>query len=306
VVTYEAGRATHDGYTAPGANGDDPNWEGRFRLGHDVRFVLVAVGGGAIRVASQIAGRHLRHLETIAINCDPKVQGFEDFDRRVYLGTDSGPEGDTGGSPFVGGLLARAAEPALDRIFDGATFVIVLGSLGGGTGSGALPYVLEVASRHAEFVSAFVLRPFSCEGERRALADRAIGRLHFVEAFVDKRERGLASLRTLDNESLVASQGSLSFSHVAAHWADVVQEHIETSFLGPVETMLEEARLARSAHLVPMNQIPESELPALGIIEPPQAPAPISELPPILPAARGGEVELTFEIVRDSPLTPAR
>jgi hypothetical protein len=300
VGSYEFERARRDGRSVDDAELAG-GWEGRLRLGHEVRFVLVAVGGGAIRVAREIAQRHVRHLETIAINCDPRVQGFDDFDRRVYLGTDTGPDGDTGGSPFVGGLLARAAEPALDRIFEGATFVIVLGSLGGGTGSGALPYVLEVASRHAEFVSAFVLRPFQCEGDRRALADRAIGRLHFVEAFVEKRERGLASLRILDNESLVPQAGALAFGRVAHHWADLLLEHIESSFLVPVEAMLD---AARSQSLVPMNEIPAAELPALGLTPPPVAPP--SDLPPGLPAVQAAEVEVTFEIVPSTPLSPAR
>jgi hypothetical protein len=279
----------------------EAGWESQLRLGQDVRFVLAAVGGGGIRVAQEIAQRHVRHLETVAINCDPKVQSFDDFDRRVYLGPDSGAERDTGGSPIVGGLLARAAEPALERIFQGATFVIVVGSLGGGAGSGALPYVLEVASRHAEFVSAFVIRPFRCEGDRRALADRAIGRLHFVEAFVDKRERGSASLRTLDNESLVPSHGRLPFGRVSAHWADLIQNHIESSFIAPAEALLEAAQLSRAVQVPPMNRIPQSELSALGILPPPAVPLPLSELPPLLPAAPGQlgrEVELTFEIVQ--------
>ncbi|MGA8275875.1 MAG: hypothetical protein WB789_08435 [Thermoplasmata archaeon] len=277
----------------------DGSWEAQLRLGQDVRFVLVAVGGGAIRVAQEIARRHVRHLETVAINCDPRVQSFEDFDRRVYLGPDSGAEIDTGGSPIVGGVLARAAEPALDRIFEGATFVIVIGSLGGGAGSGALPHLLRVASRHAEYVSAFVIRPFRCEGERRALADRAIGQLHFVEPFVEKREQGSASLRTLDNESLIATHGHEAFNHVSTHWADLIQSHIESSFIFPAEALLEAAQLNRAAYTAPMNRIPASEVPTLRPIEPP-SPEPHPEIEPLLPSAHGSpgpEVELTFEIV---------
>jgi len=217
----------------------------------------------------------------------------------VYLGPDSGAEIDTGGSPIVGGVLARAAEPALDRIFQGATFVIIIGSLGGGAGSGALPHLLRVASRHAEYVSAFVIRPFRCEGERRARADRAIGQLHFVETFVEKREQGAASLRTLDNESLIAEHGNEAFNRVGTHWADLIQEHIESSFIHPAEALLEAAQLNRAAFSAPMNRIPEAELPALRPIEPP-SPSPHPELEPLFPSARGPsgpEVELTFEIV---------
>jgi hypothetical protein len=297
VATYEAERATNDRDSAPGYDetGND-GWENHLRLGEDVRFVLAAVGGGAIRIGREIARRHIRHLECVAINCDPKVQGFDEYDRRVYLGPDSGADTDTGGSPVVGGLLARAAGPALQRIFHGATFVIVIGSLGGGAGSGALPYILEVASRNAEVVSVFVVKPFRCEGERRALADRAIGRLHFVESFVDKRERGFATIQTLDNESLVASQGKLAFSHLSEHWAAVIEEHIERSFLAPAEAVLEAMELSEAARIGPINRVSETEVPTLGAV--PASPMPLPAMPPALPAvaARGPEVELTFEV----------
>src|SRR5690349_6241152 len=88
------------------------------RLGHELRFVLVAVGGGAVRVAREIAPRRIRYLETVAINCDPRVQEVDEFDHRVCLSPETGPFSDTGGSATTGGLLARAAEPALARIFD--------------------------------------------------------------------------------------------------------------------------------------------------------------------------------------------
>jgi len=296
VETYEAGQAGDDrSGTSGSGEANALSWENPLRLGQDVRFVLAAVGGGAIRVAREVARHHLRHLETVAINCDPKVQGFDEFDRRVYLGPDSGAETDTGGSPFVGGVLARAAEPALQRIFHGVTFVIVVGSLGGGAGSGAFPYVLEVASRNAEVVSAFVIKPFRCEGDRRALADRAIGRLHFVESFVEKRERGVATLQTLDNESLVSTCGSLAFTRIADHWASVIEEHIERSFLAPTEAILAATELSTGGVSSPLAH-EEVAQPELGVIPAPQTPEP--ELPVPMPALRasGAEAELTFEV----------
>jgi hypothetical protein len=305
VATYRNETGENDRAYTPGHDVVEEAWAHQLRLGQDVRFVLAAVGGGGIRIAAEIAKQHIRHLETVAINCDPSVQAYEEFDRRVYLGPDSGVERDTGGSPLVGGLLARAAEPALERIFDGATFVIVVGSLGGGAGSGALPYLLEVASRHAEVVSAFVVRPFRCEGERRALADRAIARLHFVEAFNEKRERGYASLRMLDNESLIAGFGGMAFGRVAQHWAELVRDHIETAFLAPTEALLEAARAAHLPPIPSMTAPAQVSLPPLAL---PQHPAPLpTELPPLLPALRAAaEVELTFEIVSPAPTPEAR
>lgn len=262
------------------------------RLGQELRVVFVAVGGGAVRVGRSIARQHLRYVESVAINCDPKVQGFEDFDRRVCLSPGSGAEVDTGGSPVVGAVLARAAEPALQRIFHGAAFVVIVGSLGGGAGSGAFPYILDVAARNAGVVSAFVIKPFRCEGNRRALAERAIGRLHLCEAFADKSERGSATLQVLDNERLVARFGHQAFSRVGEHWASVIGTHLENSVLVPAEAILGPAHLGP---LVASASVAASVGdPAFPFGPAPSAPEPA--MPPALPAA-AADAELTFEVV---------
>ena len=164
--------------------------------------------------------------------------------RRVYLGPDTGERADTRGSPAHGAAIARAAAPALDRIFDGSTFVTILGSLGGGSGTGALPYVLEAASRSARVLSVFVVKPFKCEGDRRAVADRALARLHFIESFVEKQQRGAAKLQVLDNESLLAKGRTMPFKDLNSHWARVVAAYIDRVYIAPAEAVLEDFRLA--------------------------------------------------------------
>jgi hypothetical protein len=272
----------------------DSGTGGPIRLGQDVRFVLAAIGGGAIRITRGIAGKHLRHVESVAINCDSKVSAVDEFDRRVYLGPDSGREGDTGGSTVVGGTLAHAAEPALDRIFEGATFVTIVGSLGGGSGTGALPYVIEVAARHCEVLTVFVVKPFLLEGDRRAIADRALARLHFVEDFVAKQQRGLANLQVLDNEYLATREPRIAFSQVNRHWAEIIESHIEKAYLIPAETLL--ASAIASEEPIEISAAPAPALTATdsGLTAPsPTDPARI--LPALLPQA-GAEAELTFEI----------
>jgi len=298
----EDDRTGQMGAAPPGAAAE--YFSSALRLGQELRVVLVAVGGGAIRVTAEIARRHLRHVETVAINCDPKVQGFDEFDRRVYLGPESGEEIDTGGSPVVGGVLARAAEPSLRNVFRGASFVVLVGSLGGGAGSGALPHLLELASRHAAVVSAFVIKPFRCEGDRRALAERAIGRLRLVEAFAEKRERGAATLEILDNEHLIPMFGDRAFATVGRHWAEVVQAHLEQAILVPAESLLASVSYPGMATELAASPMVVGASPGISEREPipvPHGP----ELPPPIPAAaRGAEAELTIEVVSASREAP--
>lgn len=263
------------------------------RLGHDVRFMLVAVGGGAIRVGREIARRHPRYLETVAVNCDTRVQDAEEFDRRVFLGPPNAASTGAGGSPLQGAHLAQAAEPVLERMFEGATFVTILASLGGGTGTGALPYLVDAASRGAEFVTVFAIKPFGAEGDRRAVAERTLGRLHFVGGFVDKRETGRAWLHVLDNETLLKHQGALPFGRVAQHWAEVVGTYIEQSIVAPIEAVVESRRLEKVAESEPVRMPPPAPLDPLY----PTAPEPPIGPMPLAPSMDAGTAELTFEIL---------
>jgi hypothetical protein len=286
-------------------------------IGRDIRFVLVCVGGGATRIGEDILARKPKHVESVVINCDARVPGLEAFDRRVCLGAGGSALPETGGSPAAGGQLARAAEPALDKIFHGATFVTILASLGGGTGTGALPFVVEAASRHAAFVSLFVVKPFRCEADRRALAERAIGRLSFVESWVEKTEHHLATLATLDNESLVSEAAQLPMRRWNHQWAEVVARHIEKEFVDPVLATFEAARLARLAEAA--EEMDPTPTPEVTVAPPaPAGPAPTPlPLSPIVPALLGAapgaygpggilgqDAELTFEVIGAGPRGP--
>ncbi len=272
------------------------------RLGHDLRFVLAAVGGGGIRVGRAVARRHLPYLETVAINCDARVQDLEEFDRRICLAPESGADPDTGGSSAVGSELARSAVPALNRVFEGANFVTIVASLGGGSGTGALPWVLESAARASSALKLFVVKPFECEGERRALAERTLARLHFVEPFVEKRERGHATLQVLDNESLARAARRLPIAHLERYWGDVVAGLVERELIQPAEAVLRAERSAAIARagpvrsLFPKGEEPTEEIEPIGPIA--------HRLAPVAAQPRPDGVELTFEVLRPSAGDP--
>src|SRR5437588_8978822 len=59
--------------------------------------------------------------------------------------------------------------------------IVICAGLGGGTGSGAAPYVAQLAGEAGSLVVAFATLPFGCEGRRRrARAQEALGRLNDI------------------------------------------------------------------------------------------------------------------------------
>ena len=220
---------------------------------------------------------------------------------RVCLTTDSPDAEDTGGSPVAGGHLARSAQPALDRIFEGATFVTIISTLGGGAGTGALPFVLEAAARSCEVLSVFVVKPFKLEAERRAVADRALARLHFVDSFVALQQRGLATLQVLDDGTLTKGCGPGPDRTVQRLLGRVRRGPHRRSFVAPAEAAVEAGRLAMLADPTAYQDESHQEPEIVGHAVPgPDARTPLAGTPRnARPAARppSSEIELTFEVV---------
>jgi len=264
------------------------------RLGRDIRFLLVAVGGGAIRVARQVARQRIRFLETVAINCDRKVQDATEFDRRICLSSLAEGWEDAGGSPTTGQSLALAATPVLEGIFDGASFVTLVVSLGGGSGTGVLPVLLDAACRRAVVVSVFVIKPFACEGTRRQLAERAMAGLPFLESFTEMVNEGRAQVSVLDNEVAARTSSTQSLSRLTDEYAAVVARHIRENFLVPTEGALKVRDLVSQVDS-PLNS--GAVIPAPTIL-PSGAPSGLPDLvrPALVSAIPGAEAELTFEI----------
>lgn len=269
-----------------------------FRLGQEARFLLVAVGGGALRVARAAAREGVRYVETVAINGDDRVMEALDFQRRIRVELPRDGAVDEAGLPLVEPLPQLRGD--LDRLFEGCTFVTIVGSLGGEAGTEVLPSVLDAAARHAPFLSVFLLKPFACEEERRRLADHALLALKTHGSFADRSARKDATLRVLDNEVAARTQRRLPFNQLDRLWGDLIASHIRDHYIVPAESALEEFRLAMQAR-APLN-VPAGPAPP-PLPHQPHGVGPLPEALPPLPAIAtasaippAAELEILLEV----------
>ena len=98
----------------------------------------------------------------------------------------------TGGDPELGYDAAVESVDEIRQALADARMIFVCAGLGGGTGSGAAPYVAQLAREAGALVIAFVTLPFTFEGKRRnAQAREALARLievaHSVICFENDR-----------------------------------------------------------------------------------------------------------------------
>lgn len=142
---------------------------------------VVSVGGAGLNALDRIVLDGLEKAGVVAINTDVQSLTSAVAPHKVQLGRTVTRGLGAGGDPELGYQAAvESAEEIREAISD-ANVIFVCAGLGGGTGSGAAPYVAQLAREAGALVIAFVTLPFTFEGKRRnAQAREALARLNEV------------------------------------------------------------------------------------------------------------------------------
>src|SRR5213595_3455865 len=153
---------------------------------------IVSVGGAGLSVLDRIVLDGLERADVVAINTDVQSLASSVAPHKVQLGRTVTRGLGTGGDPELGYQAAEESAEEIRQALTEARMVFVCAGLGGGTGSGAAPYVAQAAREAGALVIAFATLPFGFEGKRRNVQAReALVRLsefaHAVVCFENDR-----------------------------------------------------------------------------------------------------------------------
>jgi cell division protein FtsZ len=98
-----------------------------------------------------------------------------------------------GAKPEVGARAAEESKEALTDVLTGADMVFITAGMGGGTGTGAAPYVAKIAKDMGILTVGVVTTPFAFEGKRRM--DQA-------SKGIDELAKNVDSIMVIPNERL--------------------------------------------------------------------------------------------------------
>lgn len=139
-------------------------------LGQDSNFAsikVVGVGGSGGNAIQRMITAKLRGVEFVAINTDSQALANNDAPIKIQIGKDNNRGLGAGGDPESG---RKAVEENKDEVYEalkGADMVFVTCGMGGGTGTGAAPFVAEISKELGALTVAVVTKPFTFEGHRR-------------------------------------------------------------------------------------------------------------------------------------------
>lgn len=139
---------------------------------------VIGVGGGGCNAVTRMVREGLSGVDFVAVNTDARALSLAEAPTRIQLG-EQGVGGDgAGGDPAVGLKAAIESRDSILHAVHGADMVFIAAGMGGGTGTGATPFIAEIARDSHILTVAVVTRPFHFEGSRRMqVAEEGIAQL---------------------------------------------------------------------------------------------------------------------------------
>jgi cell division protein FtsZ len=144
---------------------------------------VVGAGGGGNNTINRMTEIGIIGAETIAVNTDAQDLLYTNSDRKILIGKEVTGGLGAGSDPKVGEEAARESEYEVKTNLQKADMVFVTCGMGGGTGTGSVPVIAEVAKKMGALTVGIVTMPFTMEGHRRY--ENAVIGLEKLEQIVD-------------------------------------------------------------------------------------------------------------------------
>ncbi len=134
---------------------------------YDLNIKVLGIGGGGSNTADFIIKNNMKGIETYSINTDAQALDQSSAGTKIHIGKTLTKGLGAGAIPEIGRSAAEESREELIAAIDGADIVFVASGMGGGTGTGAAPYIASIAKDLGILTIAIVTKPFAFEGRTR-------------------------------------------------------------------------------------------------------------------------------------------
>ncbi len=192
-------------------------------LASQARIKVIGAGGGGSNSVDWLYKKGIKGAEIIAVNTDDQHLRITQADKKLLIGRELTKGLGAGGDPKIGEQAAEESRQELKELLKDTDMLFALTGLGGGTGTGALPVIAQMAKDMGAIVVGVVTMPFKIE---RARVDKA-------EMGLQKLRKSCNSVIVIDNNRLVEIAGNLPVNQAFA----VANELVATMIKSIVETI---------------------------------------------------------------------
>ena len=132
------------------------------------RIKAIGIGGAGSNAITRMVREGIKGVDFIAMNTDGQALALAEAPTRIQLGEKLTRGLGAGGDHRVGNKAAEESRDVVEELVQGVDMVFIAAGMGGGTGTGGIPVVADVAKQSGALTIAVVTKPFSFEGTHRA------------------------------------------------------------------------------------------------------------------------------------------
>lgn len=156
---------------------------------------VMGVGGGGCNAVNRMIEAGIGEgVEFYAVNTDKQALNLSSATNRIQIGSRTTRGLGAGANPSQGQIAAEEDADGLREILRGTDLLFLTAGMGGGTGTGALPVIANIAKEEGILTIAVVTKPFGFEGERR---------MRNAELGIENLNKNVDTLVIVPNQKLV-------------------------------------------------------------------------------------------------------
>ena len=159
---------------------------------------LIGVGGGGSNAVQHMVSSGIEGVDFICANTDAQALKSMQAQTVLHIGQSITKGLGAGANPEIGRQAAMEDRDRIQDIIEGTDMLFITAGMGGGTGTGAIPVVAQIAREMGVLTVAVVTKPFPFEGSKR---------MHMADAGIEELRAHVDSLITIPNEKLLSVLG---------------------------------------------------------------------------------------------------
>lgn len=132
----------------------------------ECKISIIGVGGCGNNTVNRIMATGIDYVDCIAVNTDIQHLSYTHADHKILIGENITKGYGTGSKPKVGAEAFQESVSFIDPIIEDKDIIFIAAGLGGGTGTGAAPFLAELAREKGALVVGVVTLPFRHEKGR--------------------------------------------------------------------------------------------------------------------------------------------
>lgn len=172
-----------------------------------LKIKVIGVGGAGNNAVNRMIEDRIKGVSFYLLNTETGTLKRAKTNNVLQIGVETTKGLGAGANEDVGAKAAIENREDIKQILQGADMVFITAGMGGGTGTGAIPVVAEIAQEMGIQTIAIVTKPFLFEGRLRGTR---------ADAGIEKLKQHVNSLILISNDKLLKIAGNQKMSIINA------------------------------------------------------------------------------------------